>query len=192
MPDSQNPEHVRKLISEFQLKGANLIPTVTGEIVPTVLVADLSVEKRATDRLAMGGVLGAASGAGKQNRLILENRAGSETLLILEKFNAITQAADTVEIVLSTGTSGAAGAAQWRDARLAGEPSGTTGRVAATAAVLGINQVIATDATAFDHKWIDLELIMPPGTQLFIQQQTQNVTLSVLFLWRERDLLPGD
>ncbi|GAG98288.1 unnamed protein product, partial [marine sediment metagenome] len=45
MPDSQNPEHVQKLIREFQLKGQNLIPTVTGEIVPTIVIGDLTKEE---------------------------------------------------------------------------------------------------------------------------------------------------
>lgn len=193
MPDSQNPEHVRKLIAEFQLKGANLIPTVTGEIVPTVVVADLTAQgPQAIDRLAMGGLLGTASGAGNQNRLALSNPVGSGTLIVMEAFWVETAAADFVAPLFRNFAFTPGGFVQWRDSRLLGDPVGTMGSGVQGALVLGAphyqTQVTATDS----HVQIPLVYTLAPGNSVEFTQNGQNAAINFGCIWRERTLTPGD
>lgn len=188
MPDSQNPEHVRKLIDEFQLKGANLIPTVTAEIVPTVLVADLTaVGPHSNDRLCWGGVLGAASGVGNQQNTRLLNPANSQTLLVVERVWCFNRtAADHVEFIVGSGGSGTA-ALGFRDTRVAGLPVGQLISNAAAAKVLGIVQFPITVLAA---TFFDVQVVLTPNNFLRLTQENQNEGLTTGFLWRERDLLP--
>lgn len=190
MPDSQNPEHVRKLIDEFQLKGANLIPTVTAEIVPTVLVADLTaVGPQSQDRLCWGGVIGAASGAGNQRNVRLLNPAASQTLMVVEKLWCFNRtAADFIELVIGAGGTGVA-ALGFRDTRILGTPVGQMVTNAAAAIVLSTVQYpISATAPTF----LDIQIALTPGNFLRITQENQNQGITAGFLWRERDLLPTE
>jgi hypothetical protein len=193
MPDSQNPEHVRKLIKEFQLKGANLIPTVTGEIVPTVLIADITAEgPQAEDRLAVGGLLAAASGAGNQNRLAIQNPAGSGTLIVLEAVWFEGAAADFVVPIVRAFTFTPGGFTFFRDTRLGGSPVGEVAAGTQVAAVLGAPhiqvQITGTDTTSL----IPYQHVLSPNNALEFTQQNQNTAINCGFLWRERTLPPGD
>lgn len=189
MPDSQNPEHVKKLIDEFQLKGANLIPTITGEIVPTVMVADLTAEGgRSVDRLCAIGILGAAAGAGNQNTLHLANPAGSNVLAVVERIVVKQPNADIFHVAIVAGpASGAMGF--YRDTRIVGTPSCQAFRNNAAAVVLDLFQFDLLAATDRD---LELNFVLEPSNFIQITQQNQNETLSVNFFWRERDLLPGE
>lgn len=187
MPDSQNPEHVRKLIQEFQLKGQNLIPTVTGEIVPTIQVADLSTSTSVQDRPAVQGTIGAASGAGNQNRLGLGNPAGSQISLLVDSVTVWQQLADVFHIQIGGYTGGPVGL--WRDGLLAGDAVAGTFRVAATAVVLDAIQYPILALTALT---VQLNWKVAAGTSIWVQQQNQNETLHAVWMWRERDLLPGE
>jgi hypothetical protein len=187
MPDSQNPEHVRKLIAEFQLKGTNLIPTVTGEIVPTVLVADLTAAARAEDRPAWQGVIRPAAGAPNQNNATLSNPVGSGVVAVLEKIYVSTPAADEVELALDPGAIVLV-ASTWRDLRIAGAPSlGAFGNTRAT-------QVLRADKFSTDviTPPIEVDLVLPPNSSLRVTQGAANSTMHVLFFWRERDATPAD
>ena len=188
MPDSQNPDHVRKIIAEFQLKGQNLIPTVTGEIVPTVLVADLTSEERPEDRWAIGGVASGAAGAGNQTLIALANPAGSGVVLLLERFwlhqpNADIVSAE-VQIAVTVGTPQV-----WRDTRLPGETTGVVTSFALASAVLPAMQWALVAATTLD---VIFPAVLMPGTSIRLRQLNANETLSGGFFWRERNLLPGD
>jgi hypothetical protein len=193
MPDSQNPEHVQKLIREFQLKGANLVPTVTAEIVPTVLVADLTaVGPQSQDRLCFGGVLAAASGAGNQNRLAIQNPSGSDTLVVVEAVWFEGAAADWVVPIARAFTFVASGFKGFRDSRLTGSPVGETARGTQAAAVLGAPpiqvQITGTDTT----RLIPWQHALAPNTALEFTQQNQNTAINFGVLWRERPLIPGE
>jgi hypothetical protein len=189
MPDSQNPDHVRKLIEEFQLKGANLIPTITGEIVPTVLVADLTAEARAADRLCSGGRIGAAAGAGDINSITLYNPGNSGVLCLLDEIWVAPETADVVGLVITKGIPGTGTFQAFRDTRIPGEP--VCGSTAATPAgiVLGIPQY-AVPATVTTR--IPVRYAIGPGYYFGVLQVKQNETLVVNFMWRERDLQPGE
>ena len=188
MPDSQNPEHVQKLIREFQLKGQNLIPTVTGEIVPTIQIADLSTETRADDRLAALGQIGAASGAGNQNVIVLANPAGSGVVGFIDRITVHQPNADffAISIEPTTGT-GASGF--WRDTRELGAPKCQTFALTPVAAVLDPLQFVLLAATEFV---LELGIILLPARWIEIRQLNQNETLHVNFFFRERDLLAGE
>lgn len=192
MPDSQNPDHVRKIISEFQLKGQNLVPTVTGEIVPTVLVADLTAESRASDRLAWAGLIGAASGAGKQNVFVLENPAGTAVLAILEGLYLEGLVAGVFAIRLINAVAGAGTDGQWRDGRLQGEPACKVVRSTPATIVLTAPQFTCGARNTDIPSRIDLNIIIPPGWYVQALQEEANDTALATFFWRERDILPGD
>lgn len=190
MPDSQNPEHVRKLIREFQLKGANLIPTLTGEIVPTVLVADLTAAgPQAQDRIAFGGQIGTAAGVGDVNRLSLSNPAGSGSLILVDRIWSWNNTnADEIEVTIaSAALTGAAGA--FRDLRLTGEPVALLTRTAVTSGVLSPFKFTLLADTVLE---IDMHIILTPNTRVDVIQLNDNNPLQADFLWRERSLLPGE
>jgi len=190
MPDSQNPEHVQKLIREFQLKGQNLIPTVTGEIVPTILIGDLTSEKRGEDRIAYGGLIGATSGAGNQQSHNLHNPVNSGALVILEHLFVYNQTADATtdafQIVISTG--GATPNMQHRDTRVTGQPVGAMVRTTGVAITLGVPWFYVPA----DGLHLDLEVILSPGKLLRCIQGATNEVFTTSWLWRERDLLTGE
>ena len=185
MPDSQNPDHVRKIVAEFQLKGQNLIPTVTGEIVPTVLVADLTeLEHAAEDKRAYGGIIGAAAGAGNQNQIGLSNVAGSGTLIMLDAIWVISQTADRFHMQMpvstATGTPGF-----FRDGRIVGRPIGQMFRATPAAVVLDPIQWATLALTTYK---LEVGGTLVPGQVCRVQQLDQNETFHVNFFWRERPL----
>ena len=193
MPDSQNPEHVRKLIREFQLKGANLIPTLTGEIVPTVLVADLTEDTSGIDRLAHGGRIGSLAGAANQSMVVLVNPPGSGILVTLEKWWAWSSAAglDFVQfqVVLASGITGNATA--WRDTQLLGEPVAQITRTTQVTAVLGVPQIPIDDGAIFPPVVMKGRWVLAPADSFVVIQNVANLALHAMFMWRERDLVTG-
>lgn len=187
MPDSQNPEHVRKLIAEFQLKGANLIPTVTAEIVPTVVIADLSVDVRAEDRWGVGAVKGPASGAGNQNLFDITNAPNSGVIIYVDAFWVVGQAIDNVGIeIITPGATG--GNTSWRDSRQVGAPLAGVSVVAVAAAAL--------PATSFNVAVLSVPMpinyVLRPDTRLRFRQDAQNTAMDFAFFFRERDIRPGE
>lgn len=187
MPDSQNPEHVQKLVQEFQLKGGNLIPSITAEIVPTVLVADLSREARAEDRRGVVAVVGAAAGAGNQNVFDLVNPAGSGVLVHVESFWVKGAAIDNVGIDIIAGGS-ATGNAVWRDLRIAGRPACKILRSALAAAALPAVSWNVADVSLP----LEINYSLTPGNRLRFRQDAQNTAMDLSIFFRERDLRTGE
>lgn len=192
MPDSQNPDHTRKIIQEFQLKGVNLVPTVTGEIVPTVKVADLVTD---LDRYAVGTAFEAAV-AGQQGVVKLFN-AGSSGVLLLLDYILVRQSGGSnpidVDLVLTAG--GNAGAEAWRDGRLSGSPQGQVlSRTTATPGVSSIinwvsNNGIGTFTTSL---LFPLGFVIDEAANVRVINGASNIDFGVTFFWRERDKGPND
>jgi len=190
MPDSQNPEHTLALIREFQLKGINLVPTVTGEISPVVLIADLTAALPQVVRQAQGGATRAAA-VGFVGQIQVFNNAGSGIV------------AELYQLAVSLGTAGAFNhgpfvstqptqiTGQWQDRRLVGTPSCEIMSAADSATTQLVNPAIYL-SLADTVNTIPLNVTLPPGTGWLAESTTQNDLFVASFHWIERDPLPGE
>ena len=164
------------LVRKFGLKG-RFQPYLDETIVPVTIVdSSLAV------RIATGGRLQAASGAGNQNRILMSNPT-TDKLITIRRWWAVsgTPLTDFVVVSLNAGVSGGTGFQVWRDARIAGFNSVTFQGAVAAAAVLGAPQYrLGVDSKVWEQEWI-----IPPNFNLEWRQNDQNTTLAVGVDWEE-------
>lgn len=188
MPDSQNPEHTRKLIEEFQLKGSSLIPTVTGEIVPVVLVENLA-SGDSVRRYAHVGIQQAAV-ASQKPMCKLHNPAGSRVLAVLYQVLSSATNANLWQSGPATNVFATVANGQFVDRRLTGLPACEAQSQTAAANILVRPALHRQGGTA--PLIIPLNVVLPPGSGFLLEGQTNNTEGLVSFYWYERDLLPNE
>jgi len=191
MPDSQNPDHTLKLIKEFQLKGGNLIPTVTGEIVPVVLVSDLT-QSRQDKRSASGGAATAATVA-KVGQHQLFNPSGSGVILELRRFMVSLGAADLVYFGPSTIQFATTITGQWIDRRPnSGQPVAQISTSILSALPTLINPGIMFISTTATVLSLPVDAVLVPGSGFQVETANVNAAVYTNWQWYERPALPGE
>ena len=192
MPDSQNPDHVRLLIQEFQLKGINLVPTVTGEIAPVVLIADLT-KQDPEGGWAQGGV-SVSPAVGFIPQAAIENPANSGVILEVNQFAVSSAtAADLFRFgLVVAGTLASTGLGQWLNTGRSGNPVGaiTSANNDATPdlTIPGRINVLADQSITIR----DVRATLTPGNGFMVEGSTTANAGTFYFQWFERAIRPGE
>lgn len=188
MPDSQNPEHARKLIQEFQLKGRNLVPTVTGEIVGTVQIADL-VERGEVRRYAGTGAL-QGQVAAQIAAIVVKNPSPSVVIEIVHaQAGSETTQGISAGFIPSLATALSAGGI-WQDGTLPGFPAG--GLVTFNQGGNPFSNPMIFRVLADTNWGFNPHVTLLEGQAWGFAGLTANTSLFASFIWFERDRLPGE
>ena len=195
MPEIQDPELSSKLRERFQVKGHGTISTLAPEIVPVVVVDDFSAQDLGTWSPAVAGDIRVAAGGTEMHHWSLTNPANSGMLL------------EVLSIQISAGFSGPPWnvyfdirtlttllTSHWRDRRLGGNPVGDLRWENPTGVIAGM--IYRIDNLDIDNAPYEVlnhgPIILPPGRNVAVSEQDANLTGSVVFTWRERQLRPED
>jgi hypothetical protein len=175
----------------FSIKGTANVTEVGAEILP-VFAIPYGVEHRYLEGWNRFGIARSqVGGAGTVASVRLRNPAGSNIVAVFERINAGGALADTAALLI--GASGAdlatILAAPFRvDPR--GQPNSSLIASANTAAGAGPNTIlfgqIVPNAEVDFVNTHDQEIPLLPGDVLEIRSGTNNQTIQVSFLWRER------
>ncbi|MEE8606275.1 MAG: hypothetical protein V3S55_01620 [Nitrospiraceae bacterium] len=174
----------------FDLKGKHEL-LLDEVVVPVAVVADLTEADPLADvRQALGGDTRAGV-AGQNTQVQLFNPAGSGVMFELYLISVGQQAVTaTLNLGPTTAALGADRGAQWQDGRLPGNP---VGRIQ-FANVVGILLIDAFKVRTLPstNAQFNVNAFVPPGRGFMIEAVTAATPIEAGFLWRERDLLPGE
>lgn len=168
------------LVRKFGLKG-RFQPVLDETIVPVTVVDSTLVNRK-----AVGGQIGTASGAGNQNRIQFSNPEGSNVIVTIKRWWAVSGAplTDFVSLNLQATDRTISGFRIWRDSNFSGLPrAGFTGAVAAAIVLGGPQYHLDTDSIVWEEEWV-----LTPDTHLEWRQNGQNTTLDVWVDWEETDI----
>ncbi len=194
MPELQSSDPSRKIRTRYDLVGTSPVPSISGELVPVVVVDDLTgfdVQSAEFERPCMVNEVNAAVVA-RFPRIALMNPADSGVLGILEWLWITGSGAMQIEIGILEQTLAIADRGAFRDSRIPGVPACGTfqGDVAGPAErdfLIGI--VITGNAP---NQIFSLNMVFGPGFSIDVRGSVNNTTLQVQYMWRERTLLAGE
>lgn len=182
-----------KIKAAYGIKESSLLPTISPELVPVVIVDDLS--ELTQERLCVAQDVRAAAGAGNVNTWRLANPAASAVIVTITSIQLHT---DGVNQAFRWNTSDVAAlpttlTPQFIDLRVPGFPVAVWSFTATAVAIVAssgyrtgqINQLTLTES-------LPSLVTLTPGDQLTIQQEAANSAAGVAFFWKERDLTPTD
>jgi len=189
----QVPDIARKLARRFGIDGPAPADTLAPEIVPVVLVEDLTApdeEDSGYERTCIGKQSVGALAA-NYSYVQLYNPSGSGVLVVVEAMilsvggnSAISiRNYDTAATSLGTDLS-------FRDRRLSGAPAAQV-RYVQSGANLG-DAVAQAFAVGNDQYLTPLDFLLSPGKGLCTRPDTQNVQNITTLFWSERPLLSGE
>ena len=122
MPEIQSPDPARKLQKKYDLIGSSPAPFLSPELVPVVIIDDLSDESPGIEWAVAGGAFAGALGV--QFQSALRNRPGSGKLLTdILLYITREDATDQPYQIFLNGPALASGVSSfWQDLRIPGEP----------------------------------------------------------------------
>lgn len=182
MPELQNPDPWLKLSAKYDLVRTASGLFLSPELVPVVIVDDLS-EAQPVDRFATAGIQTAAVAA-QQTVSNLINPANSNVLATRIKLAAWSDVTCPWDLFF-TAVSGALRTRSWTDPRIPGLPA-VAYQQGGVAAPGGLGQLAAGLVIA--HTMIPLDLmdfVIPPGQGLFFVTKLQNILLATHWQWSE-------
>lgn len=185
MPEIQTPDPGRKLAERYNLLGGSITPFLSPELVPVVILDDLSEEAPGPRFAQAGGTSAGVVARFEGSRL--QNSATSGVRM--EQFRLSISSDTTTAFLLGEGGPGfAAGIVpQWQEQGFAGTPAAV---IEIGDAASGATAVIAA-GTLLANVQVTLEMpnvILVPGTQLSLSLVTADVALRLHWQWAERDL----
>ena len=167
------------LVRKFGLKG-RFQPVLDETIVPVTVVDSSQV-----NRIAVGGRIGTAAGAGRQNQIILHNPVNSGIIIKLQQWWGVSGAPLTDFVQLRYQASGGSGTGFqfWRDSGQAGVPIAEWQATTSVTVVLGGPQYhLDVDSNVWEQEWI-----VRPGAFLEWRQLAANDTLDIWATWTEEN-----
>lgn len=188
----QSPEPGRKVVRRYQLSGEGGITSVSSEMIPVVLIDDLTQASPIDtdfDRAGMAGtvITGVAAQVG-QIQLLNPDSSGvqlSADFAVVSRTTAGLVSVREHDIALATNIP-----AFFSDRRIVGSPAATLNRES-NAATFGTG-VASFELGAADATVIPLGVVLAEGQGVSIACGSTNVTLTVAYYWSERMLLPGE
>jgi len=196
MPEIQGSDVARKLMLRYGLVGASPSPFLSPELVPVVVVDDLTgfdlqdptFERPYTVSIQQVG------GVGLRARIFLVNPVGSGVLLTLNTISGNANAATMVEVF--TGPAQTVATAGFStDFRLAAR--GVCGVIGNTTGIAPISPEFffrlgpATESPQL-NEFLRIPVVISPGTSLDFNEALVNDVMRLQFRWTERFLLPGE
>jgi len=192
MPEIQSSDPGRKLRERYDLVGASPAPFLAPELVPVVIVDDLTefdvlsaeFERPCTVHETQG-----APGAGVHAVVMLANPSGSGVLAIGDDVYLSTAPGGRINWRLFASAPVIADHGQFRDSRLPGTPA--CGSVATTSGVAPDDdwQIQLADLSIDTAGVIyPLPYVISPGFVLQMKISITNISLSASIRWRERTL----
>lgn len=183
MPDLQDPGPGRKLQRRYRLIGTTPSPFLSPELVPVVIVDDLSDEEPTTRFATAADAVGAT--VGEQGQTRLRNPTGSGMIIeniVLE----ISRAAAGQWEVFQGGPTLTTGATEfWQDQAIAGSPQAQVTHGTDVGAVA--ERVARGNAGGTTQVTIPLlRFSLPPDTQLHFLGIGANIGLDYWWTWTER------
>ncbi len=187
MPEIQSPEPGRKLQQRYNLVGSTPSPFLSPELVPVVLVDDLSKEESLDEPFERQAVqFSTESGAaGFYSEISLTNPTSSGVLLLCDSFSPnATQG--FLHIGFFTGPGGVSTTfREWRDNRISGTPiCGLTNSQTAAPPSGAYRQFVTTA----NNRIYSLPYILEEGSRLIFTTSGTNEFLQLTVFWRERTL----
>jgi len=196
MPDIQGSDVARKLMLRYGLVGASPSPFLSPELVPVVVVDDLTtfdVLDPTFERPYQASALQAGAVA-LRALVVLSNPVGSGVLCTLRQVVGCCNLASTINM-----QSAAAGATDVRgfstDTRLTAR--GACGLRGVQRAALGPQNNFfwrlgaCTDGPRFED-FLPFQFVISPGQAIEFTQELLNDTMRLSIRWTERLLLPGE
>jgi len=167
------------LVKKFGLKG-RFQPVLDEVIVPVTLV-----DESEAGQLAIGNILGAASGAGNQHLMRFQNPEGSGVLAVITHWWAVSGAplTDFISTNLRALNLSLAGTRIWRDSSQGIPRCGFNDATPASAVLTGPNHHLDSDSIVWEEEWRVL-----PGWSVEFRQNAANQTLELNALWTETPL----
>lgn len=184
MPEIQSPDPGRKLQERYNLIGTTPAPFLSPELVPVVLVDDLTEEDPGIRFAAVGFQIAAA--AGTPNQVALRNPIGSN--VIIENILVSIGASNAIswQVFEAGGLLSIAIVPAWADRRIAGRPAGrVTGQSVATTATgirLGQGFTPANTSTLIDLRTQKLN----EDARVHFETVTLNFAAVYQLSWSER------
>jgi len=192
MPEIQVPEIVSKLRRRFQLKGHASISTLAPELVPVIVVEDVTDAMEDVWVPAMAhGIEGAT--VNEYSMHLLANPVGSSRIIIID--DIFVQSTAAVEVQLRGRTASNltnVDGVVWRDTRKRGFPTAvysTGSNVAAVGDNLHFNNL---QLLAGETMRVPLTYILDEGEGLLLRCVLVNTAFHAGYLWRERDKRADD
>lgn len=183
MPEIQSPDPGRKLQERYDLIGTTPAPFLSPELVPVVLIDDLTEEIPGVAFATVGHEL--AGVAGQQPQTAISNPAGSGVILTnLQLF--VTCNSVCVFSLWRSGPALSVGVVElWQDQRRTGRPAA---RVTAGTDVGVVGTPVATTERLADTvAHFDLpNYVMPVGSKLHLLAENNNMLLALTWMWGER------
>ena len=193
MPEIQDADITAKLVKRFGLKAGSIAPTLSPELVPVVLVADLTSpveESSAYMRVAMGTAVipGVAAKFG-QSQLFNPKKSG--VVAMVEVVDVSIETAGPAQITThDTAVGSAVSTVAFRDRRIPGLPA-TQVRSQTDAGVPG-STIWTGELPAAEVIRIPIAMILGPGNGLVFANSRLDDDLRVSWSWFERAVLPGE
>lgn len=192
MPDIQTSDPGRKLQERYDLVGPPPSPFLSPELVPVVLVDDLTelsvldrtFERPATVNESSPPVVAAVS------VIAFDNPVDSGVLAIMEwgLFNGDSDY--LLQVFLSATLAGILDNGSWRDSRISGQPVCGVGPTSEAQTLRDFQiSIDASEAEAFNI--LTLPFIVSPGFSLRFAGTVDNSAITAQLLWRERTLSAG-
>ena len=193
MPDIQDPTIPRKLARRFGIKGEEVAPFLSPEIVPIVVVADLSTpQEEDTDYQRSGWGAEVIGGTvGNQSHVQLFNPAGSGAIIHVEAVLVTIDTAGVIRLVqYDAALTTLSAQIAWRDRRISGAPSAEV-RIQDNNGALGSIRGLAR-LPAAEGALIPLDVTLSPSEGVLVVPSTQNVECMATYFFTERSLLQGE
>jgi len=188
MPDIQSSDPGRKLQQRYNLLGAPPSPILSPELVPVVVVDDLTgtdVLSAEFERPCAG--FDTFTGVVTSAQLFLLNPFGSGVLLTTDQFMFQTSTASTVSMVIRRGFGGTIVTfGGFRDGRLVGRPNGGFFPLSLVHVTRPWNFQLELSVPLRDL--LQITYVLAPGDALQMSQSVVANTLAVSITWNERNL----
>lgn len=193
MPLIQDHTPSDKIKKAYGIKETNLLATISGEIVPVVIIDDLS--DVAVETPALCSDVRAAGGAGTFNTWRLANPAGSGVIVKITQIQVTTPNAaialrwNLTDLVVLANTPLTT---FWIDRRQPGFPAAVFGHdiPLAVIAATGWDSESVLNKVLLDI--LKTPVLLVPGDQLTFQDKAANTAGGVSFWWTERPITPTD
>ncbi len=194
MPDLQSSDPGRKLALRYSLVGGGIAPFLSPELVPVVVVDDLTQDDvRALEfqRGCMANEVNAGVVA-RFPRVGLQNPTGSGVLATLEWVYVGGSGSFQLEVSPFIGDNVIADHGAFRDTRIPGAPvcGMFQADVAGSAELDFLIDIVITGNSP--NQIFNLPIVFGPGSFVDFRGSVLDTTLTVQAMWKERFLLAGE
>ncbi len=183
MPDIQSPDPGRKLQERYNLIGTTPAPFLSPELVPVVILDDLSESLPGTAFAFAGDNV--AGVAAQFSQTSIENIAGSGILITEIRLYLTGVSAGVITAWQNGPTLGISQLGNWADRRNPGRPSARIGW-SASAAPATSEQLVSTNLLANTMLFLDFtSQILQSGDKVHVVSEILNSQINAWWTWGE-------